>query len=377
MKQRFFNVTENKTTKTARIDIYGIIGSYWEGNDSKSFQRQFSRLEETHDRIDVYINSPGGSVNEGLPIYNSIKNSKKEVHTYVVGVAYSMGFMILLAAKKGNVHAFKGSMLMAHVVSSFVYGNAKKMRKEADILDKYDDVLSSLIADRTGKTVEQVKELWMNYEDHFFTPDEALDEGFVDVIDDQVAEDVPDNLENMSLMEVAAYYEERMEEPSDSLIDKVMNRMQSLTGIEFSNHKNTNMFGNKFPKMTALAKVAAANVTAELVEAANTEIQNAEIAGVTLVLDSELEETSNKVTNLEAEAATNATKITNLETSVSQKDEEIKNLQAKVAKLEGKPAAAANTPESDDDIIPEGEKDEEEDNFETQTDRDAKAMWGA
>src|SRR5690606_7146801 len=140
--------------------------------------------------------------------------------------------------------------------------------------------------ERTGKTVDEVNNLWLNYEDHFFTPEEALQEGFIDVIDEQIAEDIPENVENMNLMQVAAYYEERMHEPSESMMDKIINRVKSITGIENSQNKNDNMFGNKFPKMTALAKVAAANVTAELVEAANTEIANAEIEGVTLVLDS-------------------------------------------------------------------------------------------
>src|SRR5690606_36989061 len=147
--------------------------------------------EDKYDRINIYINSPGGSVMEGLPIFNAIKDSKKDVHVYVIGVAFSMAFMILLAAKKGNAHAFKGSLLMGHTVSTYEYGNAKKMRKTAEDLEKYDQVLISLIAGRTGKTDDEVKSLWMNHEDHYFTPNEALTEGFIDVIEEDEAEDMP------------------------------------------------------------------------------------------------------------------------------------------------------------------------------------------
>src|SRR5690606_962278 len=138
-------------------------------------------------------------------------------------------------------------------------------------------------------------------EDHFFTPSEALEEGFIDVIEDKDAEDMPEDAENMTFSQVAAYYDERMQEPSDSFMDKVIDRVKSFTGSNSSNNKNQNMFGNKFPKMTAMAKVAVASITAEMLTEANAEIEKAEIEGVTLVFDSELEETTKKVTNLESD----------------------------------------------------------------------------
>src|SRR5690606_27365480 len=113
----------------------------------------FNELEDIHDRINVHINSPGGSVWDMLPIFNAIKSSKKEVHTYVDGIAFSAGAMILLAAKKGNVHMAKGSLMMLHAVSTGRYGNARAFRREAETLDTYDEVLGQLIADRTGKSL--------------------------------------------------------------------------------------------------------------------------------------------------------------------------------------------------------------------------------
>lgn len=376
MKQKFFNITTNKGETTASIYIYGIIGSYWDGNDAKAFQKEFSQLEKDYKRINIYINSPGGSVNEGLPIFNAIKNSSVEVHTYVIGVALSFGFMIALAAPKGNAHAYKGSLLMAHTVSTYEHGNAKRMRKTADDLEKYDKVLASLIADRSGRTVDEVKKLWMDHEDHYFTPDEALEEGFIDVIEDKDAEDMPEDAQNLSYHQVAAYYDERMEEPSESLMSKIMNRLKSYTGIDNSNNKNDNMFGNKFPKLTALAKVAAASVTADLVEAANTDIANAEIEGVTLVLDSELEATSKKVTDLEADVTAKDTSILALQKKVTDKDTEIENLKKEVNTLKGKPAGDSVQPKAVKDVVPEGEKEKEVENFLTSVDKEYEAIYG-
>lgn len=376
MKRKFYNISTSKDTKVAEIHIYGIIGNYWEGNDAKTFQRDFSNLEKEYDRINIYINSPGGSVWDGLPIFNSIRNSKKEVHTYAVGIAFSMGFMILLAAKAGRAHAYTGSLLMAHTVSHYFYGNAKAFRKHAESLEKHDKVLTALIAERTGKTEQEVQDLWMNHEDHFFTPDEALTEGFIDFIDDKEAEDMPDNVRNLNQHEVAAYYEERMQEPSSHFMKKVIDQVKAFSGISNSNNKSNNMFGNKFPKMAALAKVAAASVTAELVEAANTEIAEMEIEGVTLVLDSELQSTVDNVTRLTTEAGEKDTQITNLETAATAKDTEITNLKAEVAKLKGIPAEDVTTPKAKKDTIPEGEGGGEVDNFHTSVDAEREKIWG-
>lgn len=377
MNRRFFNISASKDSKVAEIHIYGVIGSYWEGNDAKSFQREFSRLEKEYDRINVYINSPGGSVWDGLPIFNAIRNSEKEVHTYVVGIAFSMGFMILLAAKEGRAHAYKGSLLMGHTVSTFSYGNAKAFRKEADNLEKYDKVLTSLIAERTGRTDDEVRDLWMNHEDHYFTPSEALEEGFIDFIEDDEAEDMPENVRNLSQHEIAAYYEDRMQEPSPHFMKKVMDQVKAFTGHGKANNKSNNMFGNKFSKMTALAKVAAADVTAELVEAANTEIAEMEIEGVTLVLDSELQDSVDRISNLESEAGEKDTKITNLEAAAAQKETEITNLKSELAKLKGKPAEDPVQPKAEkNDAITTGEADQKDD-FATSVDAEHKAIWGS
>lgn len=369
MKQRYFAVLNSDNPNVGEMRIYGVIGGYWDDNTALAFVRAFKNLEKTCERINVHINSPGGSVHEGLPMCNVIKASTKDVHTYVDGIAYSMGAMIAISAKKGRVHMAKGSILMLHSVSTWMYGNAQDLRDEADILDTYDDVLGGLIAGRTGKSLEDVKSEYLNHTDHFFSPDKAKAEGLIDVIEDYDAEDMPDNVQQMSYGQVAAWYDQQLDEPSDTMLSKIVGRVKSALGGGKINQED--MFGNKFSKMARLAKMAAGTITAEDLVPVNEQIVENNIEGVTLVLDSELEavQTENETlktekTNLEAEKAT-------LESSVSAKDTEIANLKAEVANLKGKPAAAAGTPAKAKDETPDGggPADEVVDEFETSVDR--------
>lgn len=372
MKRPFFEVVNAKAGEAGRINIYGVIGPWWDETNAQSFIRAFSALEKEHERINIHINSPGGSVWEGLPIFNTIKASKKEVHTYNDGIAYSMGAMILLAAHKGRVHAAKGSLTMLHNVSTWSYGNARKLRKDADVMDKYDDVLGGLIGDRTGKTTDQVKADYMDYEDHFFTPAEAKEEGLIDHIESYEAADMPGNVRDMSPEQVAAWYDERMEEPSQSFMTKVMDGVREMVGMG-KDSKTENMFNNKFSKLTALAKVAAGEVTAEQVEAVNTEIAEAGIEGVTIALDSELATADQNATDLEAANL----KVTDLEAQATKDQSTIAALKAELAKLKGKPAAESTNPTTGkDDEIPTGEGEEEVDNFRTSVDEEYDAIWG-
>lgn len=255
--------------------IYGIIGDNWEGTVAKQFVRDFKRLEETNSRIDVHINGPGGSLWDGLPIFNVIKASKKETHTYVDGIAFSMSAMIALAGDV--VHMAKGSLLMLHNVSGMAWGNSKVLRDQADVIDKYDVVLCSLIAEKTGKTDAEVMSAWMNYEDHHFTPDEALAAKLIDTIENYDAKDMPADAKNMSPMQVAAYYNEQSEEPSESLITKVAAQIK-------------NLFPNQTPINTDMKLVLAlkgvAKPTAEQIDLANGELTTEGITNVTLVEES-------------------------------------------------------------------------------------------
>lgn len=319
MKKPFYNIVSNKGETSARIDIYGIIAQdYWgdgETIEAKKFVSDFANLEKNFDRIDIHINSPGGSIHEGLPIFNAIRASKKDVHTYNDGIAYSMAFMILIAGH--TVHAAKGSLLMAHNASSYAWGNAKALRKSADDLETYDVVMAELIADKTGLSVEEVKEKWLNMEDNFMTASQAKESKLIDILETYDVQNVPENVENLSYQQVTAHYRDQSQEPSASFLDKVFNGIKA----KFPTNQITEM---KFPKIVALAGIE--NPTSEQLDLANADLSTAGVTNLTLVTESMLTEAQNATAQnetLTSDLATANGKVTDLETQVTALKEQI------------------------------------------------------
>lgn len=361
MDKRYFEVVASGNSGVGKINIYGIISGWYDDVNAVDFLAAFNALEKTCHRINVHINSPGGSVYEGLPIANAIKASEVEVHTYVDGIAFSMGAIIAVSAPKGNVHMAKGSLLMLHSASSYAYGNAEELKKQAEDLGKFDDVLATFVEDRTGKTSDEVKTAYFDGVDHFYTAAEAKAEGLIDHIENYEAKDTPENVQNMSVSQVAAWYQKPK---------------------QIQNSDKNNMF-NKFNKLSALAKVAVADINATLLEEVNNQIQKEGVEGVTVVTDSYLESVSNieaekealetKVKDFEALE----TKVKDLEAAAASKDSRIVALEKEVKDLGGKPASTPGAPAKEEDKIPSGDgKVEVEDNFETSVDREYAAYHG-
>lgn len=374
MKKKYFAVLNSSDPNVGEIRIYGIIGAYWIKNSTASeFLETFQELEKKHSRINIRMNSGGGGVHDGLAIQNAIKKSSVDVHIYIDGIAYSMAAIIALSVKKENLHMARGSMMMIHSVSSGTQGNAKDHRKGALILDKYDSSLCSLISYRTGKTIEDVKAIYLDYEDHFFTAEEALAEGLVDSIEDYDAEAIPTNIHNMSHDEVAAWYSGDEDTPSESFMNMVLNRVKSILPNGVINSENQNNMFNKFGKLSDLAKTPVNDRTNEQFEAVNEQIQKAGIEGVTVVTDSYLE----AIEAFEGENTTLKTEKVALEKVVSDKDARIAVLESEVKALGGKPATApVNVVTDKTDDIGTGTK-EVVDDFSTSVDAEYEAIYGS
>jgi ATP-dependent Clp endopeptidase proteolytic subunit ClpP len=214
--------TPPQDSAPGEIFIYGVIGG-WDHDSvfSSSFLQQLRQLEQQYDRINVRINSPGGSLYDGLAIYNALASSTKEVHTYIDGIAFSMAGIIAMAGK--TVHAAKASMLMFHNASGIAIGNAEDFRTTAEELDKWDRIIAEGVATKTGKPVEEVISLFFDYKDHFFTADEALSEGLVDVLDAHAATEIPAGIENMSFSNRLAYYTRREQKTTGGFISAIKN----------------------------------------------------------------------------------------------------------------------------------------------------------
>jgi ATP-dependent Clp endopeptidase proteolytic subunit ClpP len=193
--------------KRKEILIYGNIGNSWYGKGivAADFRRELIAAQDDPNisGIDVRINSPGGSVFEGVAMFNAMASATKEVHTHNDGIAYSMGAILLLAGNK--VFAAKNSTGMLHNAGGGVFGNASDLRQAVEMLDKLDNSMMISIADRIGLTVEAVKAKWFDYKDHTLSAEEMRTEKLVDEIVDMKAK-VPDNISAMSQEELFAYY---------------------------------------------------------------------------------------------------------------------------------------------------------------------------
>lgn len=119
---------------------------------------QLLYLESVDPEKDVYlyINSPGGSVPAGLGIYDTMQHLKCDVSTICVGMAASMGAFLLSSGAKGKRFALPNSEIMIHQVSSGVQGQATDMKIAVEHTLRLKDRLNRILADNTGKPIEQV-----------------------------------------------------------------------------------------------------------------------------------------------------------------------------------------------------------------------------
>lgn len=242
----FFEIlNKSEATKTVDLLLYGAIPSWDEDtykmkNSAESFIKEFRALEKDYDRINIRINSPGGSLYHAFPIFNAILNSKKEIHTYNDGLAASAGGLLLLAGK--TVHTAKNGILMIHNAQGMAFGSAERMREVAATLDTYDTVITKLFADRSGLTDKEVKDKYLNYKDHWLDAEEAKAAGFVHEIDEYESEDAPpSNITEMAFGEVLNLYRER-EEKTPGLFDRVLNYVKDAIkpGLDTAQPNPTN-----------------------------------------------------------------------------------------------------------------------------------------
>ena len=159
----------------AEISIYDEIGMW--GVTAKQFISDLKALGDVKD-ITVSINSPGGSVFDGLTIYNALRASGANVTVKVMGIAASIASIIAMAGKK--IVMPENSFMMIHNPLNVVKGNADDMREMADILDKVGSSLVATYVARTGKSEEEVKAL-MDAET-LMTATEAKEFGFADEV---------------------------------------------------------------------------------------------------------------------------------------------------------------------------------------------------
>lgn len=140
----------------------------------------FLNMEDPSKDINVYVNSPGGSVTAGLAIYDTMRFVKCDVATYCLGQAASMGSLLLAAGTKGKRYALPNARVMIHQPWGGTQGTASDIHIQAKEILKLKDQLNKILASHTGKSVEQIEK--DTDRDYFMSAEEAKNYGIVDQV---------------------------------------------------------------------------------------------------------------------------------------------------------------------------------------------------
>jgi ATP-dependent Clp protease protease subunit len=143
-------------------------------------QLLFLQMEDSKKDISIYINSPGGSVTSGLAIYDTMQFVTCDVNTYCMGIAASMGAVLLCAGTKGKRFALPNSDIMIHQVSGGAQGQASDVERQVEFMFKLKKRLNGILSLHTGKSVEQVNK--DADRDYYMTAEEAKEYGLVDEV---------------------------------------------------------------------------------------------------------------------------------------------------------------------------------------------------
>jgi len=143
-------------------------------------QMLFLQMEDPHKDINLYINSPGGSVTAGLAIYDTMQFVKCDVATYCVGMAASMGAVLLAAGTKGKRSSLPNSRIMIHQPWGGMQGTAEDISRQATEILKLRDKINEILAGHTGQPLEKIQK--DTDRDYYLSAQEAKDYGLVDEV---------------------------------------------------------------------------------------------------------------------------------------------------------------------------------------------------
>lgn len=143
-------------------------------------QMLFLQMEDVNKDINVYINSPGGSVTAGLAIYDTMQFVKCDVATYCVGQAASMGALLLSAGAKGKRFVLPHSRVMIHQPWGGVQGAASDISIHAKEILKLRDKINEILSHHTGQPLDKIEK--DTDRDYFMSAEEAKNYGLVDEV---------------------------------------------------------------------------------------------------------------------------------------------------------------------------------------------------
>ncbi len=143
-------------------------------------QLLFLESEDPKKDINLYINSPGGSVSTGMAIYDTMNYIKCDVSTICIGMAASMGAFLLAGGAKGKRYALPNSTIMIHQPSGGAQGQATEIQIVADQIAKTKQKLNRILAENTGQPIEVVEV--DTDRDNYMSAEEAMEYGIIDKV---------------------------------------------------------------------------------------------------------------------------------------------------------------------------------------------------
>jgi ATP-dependent Clp protease protease subunit len=184
------SVTEHTSRGEKTYDVYSrllldriiFITGEIEDNMANAICAQllFLQSQDPEKPINVYINSPGGTVTSGLAIYDTMNYVKCPIATYCIGQAASMGAVLLSAGDKGMRYALPNARIMIHQPSGGVMGQATEIEISYKEIQRLKDILNGILAKQTGKKLSEIERY--TDRDHFMSADEAKKFGLIDKV---------------------------------------------------------------------------------------------------------------------------------------------------------------------------------------------------
>lgn len=337
MSKQFYVVNEKKDS--AEILIYGVIGnSFWDEDSvsAKSFVNDFKALRAKHSSITIRLNTPGGSVWDGLPIYNEISTAIREgydIKIIIDGIAYSMGADIAISSK--TTKAYRNSILMFHCAVAGVVGNKNDLIDASKQLDIIENNIADIMAERSGKSKEEMMLTYFNGRDHFLSAKEALDLGFIsEIIDEDSSAKMPSNVMQMQMSEVYSFYESKNLFPPTNSDKSFLGKVSNLFNTDNNQKSQSDM--NKETQV-AINVLVGIDMNADEKTTVET-VKN--IVEQKKSIEQELNDLKKAHDSLKAENG-------NLQTQITAKDTEITNLNAELGKQPASSSTVVDTQDND------------------------------
>ncbi len=170
----------SRLLKDRIIFIGSEIDPYNQVSNSVIAQLLFLQMQDPQKDINMYINSPGGSVSSGLAIYDTMQFVTCDINTYCIGMCASMGAVLLSAGTPGKRFALPNSDIMIHQVSGGAQGTASDVERTVEHMYSLKKRLNKILAKHTGKTEKQIEK--DADRDHWMSAAEAAKYGLVDKV---------------------------------------------------------------------------------------------------------------------------------------------------------------------------------------------------